>query len=70
MKGETKGRNKMKCCICGKEIEGYGNNPSPVKDEGECCDSCNMRYVITARLGRLLFNERKEEKEESKNEKE
>ena len=29
---------KTKCCICGKEIKGYGNNPWPVKKEGLCCD--------------------------------
>ena len=29
---------KHMCCICGKEFEGYGNNPEPVKsfDEGVC----------------------------------
>ena len=41
----------MKCCICGKEImEKYGNNPWPVKEEGECCDDCNIKYVIPARI--------------------
>ena len=41
----------MKCCICGKEIfEGYGNNPWPVMDEGECCDECNYQKVIPARI--------------------
>lgn len=41
----------MKCCICGKEIpEEFGNNPWPVKDEGECCDDCNLKYVIPARI--------------------
>ena len=39
------------CCMCGREVEGYGNNPYPVvKDEGaRCCDSCNIT-VILARL--------------------
>lgn len=40
----------MKCCICNKIINGYGNNPWPVKDDGECCDNCNMTKVIPARL--------------------
>lgn len=40
---------KKKCCICGKEFEGYGNNPWPIKSEGLCCDTCN-RAVILARL--------------------
>lgn len=40
------------CVICGKEFEGYGNNPEPVKssDEGQCCDDCNNLYVIPARM--------------------
>ena len=39
-----------KCCICGKEFEGWGNNPWPVKSEGLCCDDCNMEHVIPARI--------------------
>lgn len=39
----------VKCCICGKEIEGYGNNPFPFIGE-KCCDRCNETYVITVRL--------------------
>ena len=38
------------CCICGKEFKGYGNNPWPVKEEGECCDQCNWDEVIPARV--------------------
>ncbi len=40
------------CCICGEPIEGYGNNPEPYAsaDEGRCCDSCNIRFVIPARM--------------------
>lgn len=48
--------NGMKiCCICGKEFEGWGNNPYPVvKDENaRCCDDCNAMYVIPARIGAL-----------------
>lgn len=51
----------MKCCICGKDIQGYGNNPYGALDvcgrtiqwkpEDECCDNCNTQYVI---LGRLI----------------
>jgi len=37
------------CCICGKEFEGYGNNPDPVRKEGRCCDICN-NLVILERL--------------------
>ena len=41
---------KKKCCICGREFEGWGNNPQPVKASGECCDKCNWEKVIPARL--------------------
>lgn len=45
---------KIKCCICGKKFEGYGNNPYPiVKDENaRCCNYCNQ-YVILARIIKL-----------------
>ena len=45
----------MKCCICGTEIKGWGNNPWPVsKKEGdECCDLCNVTYVLPARISRV-----------------
>lgn len=43
----------MKCCICGKSIEQFGNNPFPLcnKDdyESRCCDFCN-EMVIQARI--------------------
>ena len=45
----------MKRCICGCEIEGYGNNPDPLTlKEGErCCDACNWKHVIPARMERM-----------------
>jgi hypothetical protein len=39
-----------KCCICGTEISGRGNNPQPVKDYGRCCDACNVSVVLATRL--------------------
>jgi hypothetical protein len=40
------------CCICGEPVEGYGNNPEPFTsaDKGQCCDACNVKFVIPARL--------------------
>lgn len=38
------------CIICGEEFEGYGNNPTPVTEKGRCCDACNLKFVIPARL--------------------
>lgn len=47
---------KKKCVICGKEFEGYGNNAQPVKD-GLCCDECNQKEVIPARLKQVGLTE-------------
>lgn len=38
-----------KCSICGKIITGYGNNAYPVND-GICCNTCNLTFVIPKRL--------------------
>lgn len=38
------------CCICGKPLEGHGNNPYPLKKTGRCCDKCNIEKVIPARI--------------------
>lgn len=38
------------CCICGEESIGFGNNPAPYKEKGKCCDSCNIKFVIPARI--------------------
>lgn len=40
---------KQICSICKKEYEGYGNNAQPVRD-GLCCDECNEKKVLPARL--------------------
>ena len=40
---------EKKCCICGKKLDGFGNNAEPVK-EGICCDSCNANFVIPGRI--------------------
>ena len=47
------------CCICGEECHGYGNNPEPFKQEGRCCDACNLHYVIPARMAQIGNNEKK-----------
>lgn len=44
-----KSKIKQKCCLCGEEFEGYGNNPEPLVSEGSCCDRCNAEKVIPAR---------------------
>ncbi len=46
----------MNCCICGKPVGQWGNNPFPLcaKDdyESRCCDLCNT-FVVK---GRMLQN--------------
>lgn len=59
----------MKCCICGKEIKGYGNDPWGAldengdeinwKDDDECCDDCNNTYVLAGRMARLYAGDKK-----------
>ena len=49
-----------KCCLCGKEFKGWGNNPygalnqksEPIawKDTDCCCDDCNINIVIPGRM--------------------
>ena len=39
----------MKCSICGKEINGKGNNPAPLQ-RGKCCDECNIKKVMPIRM--------------------
>ena len=46
-------KDEHKCCICGGPIEGHGNNPFPVKTEGDCCDKCNTDVVIPARIEKM-----------------
>ena len=42
----------LTCCICGKEIEGYGNDPWPLYTGPvvRYCDKCNQNFVIPTRL--------------------
>ena len=48
---------KIKCCICGKEIDRMlGNNPDPVKKRGSCCSECDETIVIPARAKEYYEN--------------
>ena len=50
MRGLDSGE-KLMCCFCKEEIDGYGNNPEPVAEgELKCCDKCNASVVIPARI--------------------
>lgn len=39
-------KEKMKCCICGATLVGYGHNPAPVMQHGRCCEYCNYIKVL------------------------
>lgn len=43
----------VKCCICGRLVEGAGNNAEPYK-KGMCCNECNIKVVIPARQNQML----------------
>lgn len=63
--GETLIEGKIKddiCCICGEKIEGYGNNPEPYMsaETGRCCDLCNQKFVVPARLDQQQSAENEE----------
>ncbi len=40
------------CCFCENPRGEYGNNPSPLphQEDTKCCDDCNQKYVIPARI--------------------
>lgn len=42
-------KERKKCCICGKDFDGWGNNAEPLA-YGLCCDECNNSKVLAARL--------------------
>ena len=50
---------KQVCCICGKEFTGFGNNPWPIKENGQCCNECNEQVII-ARIIQAYDKQKKE----------
>ena len=57
---------KYTCCLCGKEFEGFGNNPYPLSEEGRCCNMCNDE-VICARLNAISPKQLVEDEEFTNN---
>ena len=51
---ERDGKEIWKCVICNEHFTGFGNNPDPVKRNGDCCDACNTNHVIPARMQELF----------------
>ena len=60
MSNKDLNKQTHKCCICGKNFVGWGNNPWGALDKdgnvvewGEndvCCDECNSTYVLSGRM--------------------
>jgi len=48
----------MKCSLCNKEYEGYGNNALPLSN-GRCCDYCNINKVIQQRVSDIINGRKK-----------
>ena len=55
------------CCICGEVFKGHGNNAAPYKD-GQCCDACNLKFVIPSRIDSMNNQSKAEEGEEDNKE--
>lgn len=49
-----------KCVICKKIFRGFGNNPSPIKQAGICCNECN--YLVIKERIRLSLSKCQTEK--------
>jgi len=46
------------CCFCDKMWDcPYGNNPSPLREDGRCCDICNQKKVIPERIREAQVND-------------
>ena len=37
-----------RCCLCRSIFLGWGNNPEPLSNTGECCKKCDNEKVITS----------------------
>lgn len=40
---------RKRCCLCGGQYIGWGNNSWPLM-EGRCCDLCNSTKVVPERF--------------------
>ena len=57
-------KHDKRCCICGKKIQGFGNDPwgalgisgRPIRwhEDDECCDECNSKHVIPGRIAMMM----------------
>jgi len=54
-------QRNFKCCICGKETEGVGYNPSSFygdKKDDRCCRKCRWKYVIPVLIAEKVYMEK------------
>lgn len=53
-----------KCVLCKEPLgDKYGHNPSPLANDGRCCEECNFFHVIPTRMAQA-FNKLGGESEE------
>ena len=38
------------CVLCNNDYGEWGNNPAPLKEYGKCCNECNVKKVLPARI--------------------
>ena len=63
-KGDIRMGQTFKCCICGHDFMGHGNNPRPYKDSGICCNLCHELFVVPERI-KLAEEYEKKDKDEN-----
>ena len=51
---ETTKGEIWRCVICDEYFTGWGNNPDPIKNYGECCNACNTNKVIPERMRQII----------------
>ena len=47
-------KSKMKCCICGAEMEVHQQNNAEPVAHGWCCNDCNQLKVMPARMKHFM----------------
>lgn len=45
---------EYRCSVCDGEFAGHGNNAEPYA-KGKCCEECNNKYVLPARLRQMTL---------------
>ena len=56
-------RHIFTCAICQRRSYCWPRNPWPVRDEGQCCEECDVFLVLPARIALMLDEAEIEAKE-------